>query len=91
MIKLPAYFLRFGSKSDGSASLSFATQELAPDEFGELQRNLNGFGYLIFKQNELKDEDIPTEEAEDEEKTPSQRMRAVIFIRWKQAGRKKGQ
>jgi len=88
MIKLPAYFTRFGSKSDGSAGLSFATQELDAESFGELQRNLNQFGWLIFSQNEIKDEDIPDTDAEDDEKTPSKRIRAVIFIRWKQQGKK---
>ncbi len=87
MIKLPAYFTRFGSKSDGSASLSFATQEIGAEEFAELQRNLNGFGWLVFKENEVKAEDIPKTDAEEEGKTRSEILRAVIWRIWEKKGK----
>lgn len=88
MIKLPAYFTRFGSKSDGSASLGFNTQELNASDFAILKENLNNFGYLLFKENQIQDEDIPTEDMEDKEKTPSKRLRAVLYILWQQSGKK---
>lgn len=83
MIKLPAYFTRFGSRADGSAGLSFATQELTPEDFIELSKTLNRFGWLIFKENEIKPEEIPDEDVE-ESKRPSKRLRNTLFILWQQ-------
>lgn len=86
MIKLPAYFTRFGSRADGSAGLSFATQELSPEEFSELSKCLNQFGWLIFKGNSISLEDLPLEDAQ-EGKKPSQRLRAALYVLWEQNGK----
>ncbi len=86
MIQLPCYLTGFSSKSDGSASLRFSTQELTAEDFGELQRNLNGYGFLLFKENEISLEDIPNEDIEDTSKTPSKRLRASLYVLWKQRG-----
>ena len=88
MIKLPAYFTRFGSRSDGSAGLSFTTQELGSDEFVQLRENLNQFGWLVFQKNDFSVDDLPKEQAEESNKTPSKRIRSVLFILWQQEGRK---
>lgn len=88
MIKLPSYLTGFSSKSDGSAGIRFSTQELSADDFSELKKNLNEYGWLVFRPNDFKEEDIPTEDAEDTEKTPSKRLRAVLFVLWKQNGGK---
>lgn len=84
-MKLPAHFLGFGSKSDGSAGLRFATQELTAEEFSELKRELNSFGWLIFSPQE-QTMDVPTESISDETKKPSQRMRAVLYLIWQKKG-----
>jgi len=86
MIKLPSYLTRFSSRSDGSAGISFTTQELSNEEFGALKDNLNKFGWLIFKEGDVQDKDIPVENPEDKDKTPSKRLRAVLFVLWKQTG-----
>lgn len=88
MIKLQGYFTRFGSRSDGSASLSFTTLELNGDDFAKLKEHQNQFGHILFKENEFKVEDLPTEQAEDTSKTPSKRLRATLFVLWKQEGKK---
>jgi hypothetical protein len=83
MIKLPAYFLGFNSKTDGSSGLRFAMQEITDIEFANLKRNLNAFGWLLFAENQSELE-IPQEPAEeDKDKTPSKRLRAVLFLQWK--------
>ncbi len=83
MIKLAAYFTSFGSKADGSARLAFASQELNPEDFAELKRNLNSFGWLVFQENPVSEKDIPSENAEEEGKSVSQRIRSVYFLIWK--------
>jgi hypothetical protein len=87
MIKLPVYFTRFGSKTDGSASLGFATQELGANDFALLKEHLNEYGWLVFRPNEFKSDDIPKEDAEDPEKTPSKRLRATLYRLWEQNGK----
>lgn len=87
MIKLPAYLTGFSSRADGSAGIRFATQELSSQDFAELQKTLNAFGWLLFKEN-ITDKDIPdTEPTEEWEKKPSQRLRAVIYKVWEKEGK----
>jgi len=85
-IQVPAVFSGFSSRSDGGASLRFATQELNEVDFSALKKMHNSFGYVLFRPNEWKESEIPKEDATDETKSPSQRLRAVLFIAWKQRG-----
>lgn len=79
MLKLTGYFTGFSSKADGSAGLRFSTQELSADQFAELKRELNNYGHILFKGNEIDLSDIPKEDAEDKEKTPSKRLREAFY------------
>lgn len=88
MIKLPCYLTGFSSKSDGSASLRFNTQELTAEDFGELKTDLNEFGALLFRPNVTQIEDVPTEDVEDKNKTPSKRLRACLYVLHTQQGGK---
>lgn len=87
MIQIPATLTGFSSRSDGSAGIRFATQELSAEDFSLLKDNLNQFGFVLFAPNPFKPSDVPKETAEDKNKTPSKRLRAVIFIEWKQLGK----
>jgi hypothetical protein len=82
MLKLPSYLTGFSSKSDGSASIKFATQELTPDDFGLLKENLNSFGWLVFSE-QIREEDVPTENVYQDTKSPSTRQRDVLFLVFK--------
>jgi len=72
------------TKSDNSLGISFSTPELKPDEvlaFVEL-RNIN----LKMLLQPMAGDAVELKEIKTEldEKTPGQRMRAVIFLLWKQ-------
>ena len=84
-IQLPAYLTGFASKVDGSASVRFGTQELTEEDFIELKRHHGQYGWLLFQENPYQGNEIPTELALDG-KTPSKRMRDVLFVLWKQEG-----
>ena len=71
---------------DGGVSLGFSTNEMTAEEKVVLSKYYRKFGYLLFKENEFVPEDIPTEDADFEGKTPSKRMRSVLFVYWKQKG-----
>lgn len=52
-------------RKDGTMSLRFVTQELSADEKAMLMdKFFNQFGYVLFKENAFKDEEIPQEDAE---------------------------
>ncbi len=90
MINLAAYLVGFSSRADKSASIRFATQELQPDEFVELQKHLNDFGTLVFQPGENQTVILPKEREldADKDKTPSKRLRAVIFRVYESKGSK---
>jgi hypothetical protein len=72
-------------RKDRSVSLRFSsTQELGTADFAELDRLTPSSGWLLFAQNEFDEGDVPHEDAPDDGKRPSQRLRAVLFIWWRQ-------
>ena len=82
MFKLPAYFIGFSSRADGSAGLRFETQEVSGEQFAEFKRHHNGFGWLIWSEKE--NEDIPDEAIEEEGISPSERLRKRMFVYFKE-------
>lgn len=72
---------------DGGMSVRFHTQELGKDDKVNLMGYYQSFGYLMFAPQELTEEDIPDEPLEIyEDKTPSQRLRGVIYRLWEKNG-----
>jgi len=89
MIKLQAYLTGFSSRSDGGVGIRLTSAlETSPEQLVEIQRHLNLFGWVLFSENEFTSSDLPKEQAEEGQKTPSKRLRATIFILWKQNGEK---
>lgn len=83
-LTLPAIFDNFNERKDRSTTLRFETRELTDSELIEL-RGYKGFeGHLLFSMNQIKDDDIPTTDAEVETKTKSQRLRSVLYLVCKQ-------
>ncbi len=72
--------------ADGGLSLLVHTQELTPENEAEVMRLKRQLGYFVFAvSGKITDEDIPTEKLDaSEDKTPSQRQRAVLYRLWEQ-------
>lgn len=70
-------------RKDGSASISFDTRELSAEEIFTIMSLRHNEGWLCFAPNHEEIE-IPEEKAEIDEKTASQRLRAVLFVWYKQ-------
>lgn len=86
---LPAILTKITSRKDKSYSLTFDTRELRGNEAATLLDNLLSEGWLLWSPNEdLAESDAPTEKADAlmGTKTPSQRLRNVLYIRWQQRG-----
>lgn len=72
---------------DGGVSLRFHTNEVTKAQKVELMEYYQSFGWLLFSANEHQESDIPKTLANrDGGKSPSQRLRAVLFVYWKQLG-----
>jgi len=69
---------------DGGLSIGFHTNELDSEEKVAVMDMHNEAGWLLFQPNEIAEADVPDKQAELETKTPSQRLRAVLFVYWKQ-------
>lgn len=83
----PAILTRMSYTKDGGLSLGFTTNELTNDEKVLAAQYFQQFGYILFKPNQFTESDMPDDEApSDESKTPSQRLRATLFVWWKQLG-----
>jgi hypothetical protein len=81
----PATLTGISSKVDGGLSIRFVTKELTPEEKLTALEFQNEYGWVLFRQNEFTPEDVPDKDAEnDETKSPSTRLRNVLFVYWDQ-------
>ncbi len=89
MILIPAILQTFRSLKDKTLKIEFETNELNPDQYAEISRHIQSFGFLAFKKDEFKTEQIKLLDEskvdyEDRTKSPSKRLRDVLFVSWKQ-------
>ena len=66
--------------------LRIETQELTNEEKLLLLEYNNTFGHFLFSANPLQERDIPKEAAKREGKTPSERLRGVLYLIHKENG-----
>jgi len=83
--------LRANRKADKSVSLTFVTDlEQTTEEFMEIDENVQTRGILYYSQRgqltQQEVDELDNVDIELEGKTKSQRLRAVLFIEWKQNG-----
>jgi hypothetical protein len=87
----PATLTGISTKVDGGLSLRFVTKELTPEETLTALEFRNTYGWVLFREDEFKPEDVPDKDAEDDEtKSPSTRLRNVLFVYWQQRKMSKG-
>ena len=84
MIIIPAILESYRSLKDRSVKVVFETSELSPSQVGDIQGNTLKAGFLAFKADPFKEKEkelIDSLEAEytDTSKTPSQRLRGVLW------------
>lgn len=89
MINLPAILDKMTTLSDKTCKVVFHTQELTPDQFGKIGENLQAYGYLAFDKNVFTNDFLEQMKSvkvdfDDQTKTPSQRLRGVLFVLWRQ-------
>jgi len=86
MFQVPSIVQSIRTLVDGGCKLDIVTRELKPSEMTELFELKNKEGWLLFKEDIIQEKDvdsIPDEPLEKfEKKSPSQRLRAVIYKYW---------
>ena len=90
-IQLSAHMRNPRFNKDGSCTLSFTSGQEIDDEHTIYLLNAgrkDELGWLLWSPNQFQTEDIPKEQAEETQKTSSQRLRATLFVLWKQQGQK---
>ena len=89
-VQVPAILDKLTTLKDGSLKLTFETQELQAASAANLMGMCNKLGWLVYapnKQDQIFVPDEPPKEFKNE-KSHSQRLRAVQFVLWKQLGGK---
>lgn len=84
LIQFQAILTKANPTVDRGMSLGFRTRELSHEEKVVLMEKLNSEGWLLFKENEFVTPDVPEGNAETGSRTPSERLRDVIFVYYKQ-------
>jgi len=82
-ITLPAILNPISRRKDKSVKLSLETRELGHDEILTLMSLEGSEGWIAFAPN-AEQLEIPDTPAELDTKSPSERLKAVLFILWKQ-------
>lgn len=89
MILIPAQLEGHRSLKDRTLKITFETQELLPDQWAEIARNTQQLGFLAFQRDEFTTEQKKMLEGlksdyNDPGKSPSKRLRNVLFVMWQQ-------
>ena len=74
-------------RADGSVTLKLVTaEEIGTDSFAAIDAYRQQFGWFLFRPNQWAEGEMPKQDADLEGKTPSQRLRAVLFVLHQQRG-----
>lgn len=85
-IRTEAQFTRFSSRADGSVGFGGCTPEMSSTEKVALFDLHNVLCEVLIYPKDAKDAEVVEVRKEMEGKSPSTRLRAVIFVLWKQEG-----
>src|SRR5690242_11416195 len=82
-IIIPAKITRATRIKDGVSLMVKTVGDVDSKQFGEIDALLNQAGYLLFGPQPADPQDIPQVPVSDMDKTPSERLRAVLFVWYK--------
>ena len=77
----------YRSLKDKTLKITFETNEPTPEQLVGIATLIGKFGYLAFKEDQFKSQEKDVLESlesdyEDKGKTPSQRLRNVLYVTW---------
>ena len=82
ILKVPATISKIMTMADKGLRLFVDTQEIIPEDAGKVMLLKDKLGWFVFaEQVEINDvKDLPKIESEDDPKTPSERLRARMYV-----------
>jgi len=84
-LQLPVILEKVSTLRDSSIRMVFDSQELNANDAALLFSMRKKIGWLLFSENESSEDEIPKNDVRIVgRKTLSQRLRAVIFLNWRQ-------
>lgn len=91
MLQVPATIEGVSTRKDKTIKVVLGTQETDPDTMAGLMGLHDKLGWFMFAENAFTETDIPVENAPEfkEDKSPSQRLRSVLWVYWDQCTDKK--
>lgn len=90
MICLPATIENISTRVDKTLKIIISTQETTSEQSSKLFSLHQKFGWFLFDENDIKEKDVPLEPAPEfkTDKSPSQRLRAVLYVYWEENTKK---
>jgi len=87
MFQIPSILDKISTLKDGSLKITIATQELGEEDTALLFKLANKYCHVAIKESPMKEKEIKVPEFAKEfksDKTPGQRLRAVLYVYWDQ-------
>jgi len=89
MLILPAFLESYRSLKDRTLKLTYETSELTPEQIANLHLSVNKAGFLAFHTDMFATKQLQTltemeVDYDDPGKTPSKRLRGVLYRNWEQ-------
>lgn len=84
---LAAVISKVTTMADNTIRLQVDCQEMGPDQTAKVFQHKGRLGWFMFKEQEsqpFEEKNLPEVKLESWEKSPSQRMRAVLYRLWEQ-------
>lgn len=88
MLKIPGTISKVTTLSDGTIRIQVDGQEMDPEAEAEIFRLRNRLGWMVFAPQDqtVEESDIPADTIDADEKSPGQRLRAVLYVYHLQKG-----
>jgi hypothetical protein len=79
--QVPVSFDSANRRKDRSIRMSFSSLfEMNTEDYMEIDKQLQQSGWLVFASKAVNDVDIPDEDFETDLKSPSKRLRSVLYV-----------
>lgn len=84
LFQIPAIIQSIRTMADGGYRATIDTQELKPEEATLLFSLKGKLGWVLFKENEITKDEIPSDPVPEfsEERSPSKRLKSCLFVYW---------
>jgi len=89
-LSLPAAITRISTMRDKTVRLQVDCQEMSSENMAELFKLNDKLGWFFFADQTIKEinkKDLPEIKFDRDERTPGQRMRAVLYVLWERTNK----